>query len=95
MSIFKLISLFDFLASILMSSLLFAAVGFVCHERDIELTKFQLQEGLQMIFVFFSDTLSKVPVAQIYSLFFFTMVALVIFNTEVFLIYFVYIFLFF
>uniref|UniRef100_A0A914KVR2 Transporter n=1 Tax=Meloidogyne incognita TaxID=6306 RepID=A0A914KVR2_MELIC len=81
-----LISLFDFLASILMSSLLFAAVGFVCHERDIELTKFQLQEGLQMIFVFFSDTLSKVPVAQIYSLFFFTMVALVIFNTELFVV---------
>uniref|UniRef100_A0A914LTW0 Transporter n=1 Tax=Meloidogyne incognita TaxID=6306 RepID=A0A914LTW0_MELIC len=81
-----LISLLDFLASILMSSLLFAAVGFICHERDIELTKFQLQEGLQMIFVFFSDTLSKVPVAQIYSLFFFTMVALVIFNTELFVV---------
>uniref|UniRef100_A0A1I8BTP1 Transporter n=1 Tax=Meloidogyne hapla TaxID=6305 RepID=A0A1I8BTP1_MELHA len=81
-----LISLFDFLASILMSSLFFAAVGFVCHERDIELNKFQLQEGLQMIFVFFSDSLSKMPVAQIYSLFFFTMVALVIFNTELFIV---------
>jgi hypothetical protein len=67
-----------------MSSLFFAAIGFVCHERGIELNKFQLQEGLQIIFVFFSDSLSKMPVAQIYSLFFFIMVALVIFNTEVF-----------
>ncbi|KAF7629202.1 hypothetical protein Mgra_00009265 [Meloidogyne graminicola] len=81
-----IISLFDFLASILMSSLLFAAIGFVCYERDIELNKFQLQEGLQLIFVFFSDSLSKIPVAQIYSFFFFTMVSLVIFNTELFVV---------
>jgi SNF family Na+-dependent transporter len=50
---------------------------------ELDLQLFQLQEGIQMIFVFFPEALSKLPVAQIYSFLFFTMISFVIFNSEV------------
>jgi hypothetical protein len=68
---------------LLVSSLVFSAIGFVCNEMELELAQFQLQDGLQVIFVFFAEALSKLPVAQIYSFLFFTMIGFVLFNTVV------------
>lgn len=39
-----------------------------------------------MIFVFFAEALARVPVAQLYSVLFFGMIALVIFNSELFIV---------
>ncbi|KAI3409917.1 transporter [Globodera pallida] len=61
------IGIVDCVTSVLISSLVFSAIGFV-------------------VFVFFVEALSKLPVAQIYSLLFFTMVAFVVFNSELFIV---------
>lgn len=66
--------------------MLFTAIGFICHELDLSIDKFQLQNGVQLIFVFFSEAISKLPVAQLWSAVFFTMIALVVFNSELFII---------
>uniref|UniRef100_A0AC34FE99 Transporter n=1 Tax=Panagrolaimus sp. ES5 TaxID=591445 RepID=A0AC34FE99_9BILA len=81
-----IIGIVDLITSIFMTSLLFAAVGFVCHELDIAFDQFQLQDGVHLIFVFFSEAISKLPVAQLWSAFFFAMIALVIFNSELFIV---------
>uniref|UniRef100_A0A7E4V3A1 Transporter n=1 Tax=Panagrellus redivivus TaxID=6233 RepID=A0A7E4V3A1_PANRE len=78
--------LIDLLTSFLMTSFLFAAVGFVCYELNMDYDQFKLQDGVQLIFVFFSEAISKLPVAQLWSAFFFGMIALVMFNTELFVI---------
>jgi len=76
----------DLLTSFFTSSMLFTAIGFICHELDLPIDKFQLQNGVQLIFVFFSEAISKLPVAQLWSAVFFTMIALVVFNSELFII---------
>ena len=76
----------DLLTSFFTSSMLFTAIGFICHELDLSIDKFQLQNGVQLIFVFFSEAISKLPVAQLWSAVFFTMIALVVFNSELFII---------
>lgn len=45
-----------------------------------------LVDGVQLIFVFFAEAISKLPVAPLHALLFFIMVALIIFNTELFLV---------
>uniref|UniRef100_A0A183BTC4 Transporter n=1 Tax=Globodera pallida TaxID=36090 RepID=A0A183BTC4_GLOPA len=80
------IGIVDCVTSVLISSLVFSAIGFVCYEMGIPLEQFHLQEGIQVVFVFFVEALSKLPVAQIYSLLFFTMVAFVVFNSELFIV---------
>uniref|UniRef100_A0A915CRP8 Uncharacterized protein n=1 Tax=Ditylenchus dipsaci TaxID=166011 RepID=A0A915CRP8_9BILA len=80
------ISFVDFFTSMLVSSLVFSAVGFVCYDMDLLLDQFRLQEGIQLVFVFFAEALSKLPVAQLYSFLFFGMVSLVIFNSELFIV---------
>ncbi|KAL3090129.1 hypothetical protein niasHS_006581 [Heterodera schachtii] len=81
-----IIGLVDFVTSVLISSLVFSTIGFICHEMGIPFEQFHLQEGIQVVFVFFVEALSKLPVAQIYSLLFFTMVAFVVFDTELFIV---------
>lgn len=43
-------------------------------------------DGVQLIFVFFAEAVSKLPVAPLYALLFFVMAALIMFNTELFLV---------
>ena len=97
-----IIGIVDLITSIFMTSILFAAVGFVCYELDIAFDQFKLQgslipmhkdhlevylsDGVHLIFVFFSEAISKLPVAQLWSAFFFAMIALVIFNSELFIV---------
>ncbi|CAD5222395.1 unnamed protein product [Bursaphelenchus xylophilus] len=76
----------DLITSVLVSSLVFSAIGFVCYEMDMYLEEFKLQDGIQLIFVFFAEAVSKLPVAPLYALLFFVMVALIVFNTELFLV---------
>uniref|UniRef100_A0A914BVQ2 Uncharacterized protein n=1 Tax=Acrobeloides nanus TaxID=290746 RepID=A0A914BVQ2_9BILA len=76
-----IISIADLVTSILVSSLIFSAIGFVCVELGLLVDQFRLQ-----VFVFFSEAISKLPVAPLYSLLFFLMVALIIFNTELFMV---------
>ncbi|CAD5217823.1 unnamed protein product [Bursaphelenchus okinawaensis] len=81
-----LVGFVDLITSVLVSALVFSAIGFVCHEMDMYLDEFKLQNGVQLVFVFFAEALSKLPVAPLYALLFFTMVALIVFNTELFLV---------
>ena len=43
-------------------------------------------DGVQLVFVFFAEAVAKLPVAPLNALLFFLMVALIIFNTELFLV---------
>ncbi|KAI1721390.1 sodium:neurotransmitter symporter family domain-containing protein [Ditylenchus destructor] len=81
-----IIGFVDLFTSLLVSSLVFSSIGFICFEMDILLDKFRLQEGIQLVFVSFAESLSKLPVAQLYAFLFFGMVTLVIFNSELFLV---------
>ncbi|KAI6240041.1 Transporter [Aphelenchoides fujianensis] len=81
-----IIGLVDLCTSLLVSALVFAASGFVCYEMDLLLEQFKLQDGVQLVFVFFAEAISKLPVAPLHALLFFLMVALIIFNTELFLV---------
>jgi SNF family Na+-dependent transporter len=43
-------------------------------------------DGVQLVFVFFAEAISKLPVAPLYAMLFFSMVTLIVFNTELFLV---------
>lgn len=43
-------------------------------------------EGIQIVFVFFAEALSKLPIAQLYALLFFGMVSLIVFNSVLFIV---------
>ncbi|KAI6215457.1 Transporter [Aphelenchoides besseyi] len=81
-----IIGMVDLFTSLLVSSLVFSAIGFVCYEMDLLLEQFKLQDGVQLVFVFFAEAISKLPVAPLHALLFFLMVALIIFNTELFMV---------
>uniref|UniRef100_A0AC35TQ97 Transporter n=1 Tax=Rhabditophanes sp. KR3021 TaxID=114890 RepID=A0AC35TQ97_9BILA len=79
-----LIGIIDHLTSILSAALTFSAIGFMCYEMNIELDKFEWKTGIQLVFVFFAETLSRMPIAPLYAAFYFLMVFMILLSSQIF-----------
>ncbi|VDM71684.1 unnamed protein product [Strongylus vulgaris] len=76
----------DVLTSIVSCVLTFSAIGFTCFEFSISLDKFQIRDGVHLIFVFLAEALAGVPVAPLYTGLFFLMVVLIVHSTQLFVV---------
>ncbi|KAK0418475.1 hypothetical protein QR680_013577 [Steinernema hermaphroditum] len=81
-----IISMVDVVTSLFCSTLVFAAIGFMCYEMDISMSQFEFQEGAELVFVVFSESVAKLPVAPLYAVLFFIMLFLIILSSELFIV---------
>lgn len=80
------LGMIDHVTSLMTAALTFSAIGFMCYEMNINIDDFQWKTGLQLIFVFFAETLSRLPIAPFYAALFFLLVFLIILSTQIFVV---------
>uniref|UniRef100_A0A0K0G1N0 Sodium-dependent acetylcholine transporter (inferred by orthology to a C. elegans protein) n=1 Tax=Strongyloides venezuelensis TaxID=75913 RepID=A0A0K0G1N0_STRVS len=80
------LGLIDHVTSLMTAALTFSAIGFMCYEMNININYFQWKTGLQLIFVFFAETLSRLPIAPFYAALFFLLVFLILLSSQIFVV---------